>query len=121
MSPLSKTLYLAGTFFALLIVLPFVSKLPLWAPAAYAALSLLAFAAYWFDKKQAQLNNRRVPESTLHLLEVLGGWPGALVAQWYLHHKTRKAAYQAKFLFCVVLNLVGLVWICFNGVETVIP
>lgn len=112
MYPLSKTLYFAGAFFALLIILPFVSKLPLWAPVAYAAMSLLTFAVYWFDKKQAQLNNRRVPEATLHLLEVLGGWPGGLIAQWYLHHKNRKAAYQAKFWFCVVLNLVALAWVC---------
>ena len=120
MSPVTKTLYVTGAFFALLIVLPFVTQLPFWTPIAYVALSLLTFAIYWFDKFQAQQNGRRIPEATLHLLEALGGWPGALVAQWYLHHKNRKAAYQAKFWFCVVLNIVGLVWVCVNGVESVV-
>ena len=50
----------------------------------------------------------RTPESTLHLLELLGGWPGGLVAQQVFRHKTRKFSYQLTF-WCIV-GLHGLVW-----------
>ena len=41
------------------------------------ALSLVAFVFYGFDKRRAQKDGRRVPEKTLQLLTLLGGWPGA--------------------------------------------
>ncbi|MEG2941275.1 MAG: DUF1294 domain-containing protein, partial [Thermomonas sp.] len=48
---------------------------------------------------------RRMPEDTLHLLDVLGGWPGALIAQQLHRHKTVKASFQTAFWFSVLLNL----------------
>ncbi len=45
-----------------------------------AVTSLASFAAYGFDKRRAGTGGRRVPERTLHLLALLGGWPGAILA-----------------------------------------
>ena len=59
--------------------------------------SLLTFSAYGWDKRQSVKQGRRVPEARLHLLSLLGGWPGALVAQYYFRHKNRKAAFQIVF------------------------
>lgn len=67
--------------------------------------SLIAFVAHGRDKRAARLGRRRTPERTLHLLELIGGWPGALLAMTVFHHKTRKASY---FL---VTALIVLVWI----------
>lgn len=67
--------------------------------------SLIAFVAHGRDKRAARLGRRRTPERTLHLLELIGGWPGALLAMTIFHHKTRKASY---FL---VTALIVLVWI----------
>ena len=67
--------------------------------------SLVAFVAHGRDKRAARLGRRRTPERTLHLIELIGGWPGALLAMTVFHHKTRKASY---FL---VTALIVIVWI----------
>ncbi|MCY1264823.1 hypothetical protein D9M68_167630 [compost metagenome] len=75
-----------------------------WLPALYPLLSAAAFLAYWRDKRSAEQGAWRTPEQTLHLLELLGGWPGALLAQRALRHKTRKLSYQALFWGIVALH-----------------
>jgi len=74
----------------------------------FGVLSLLAFLAYARDKRAARLQARRTPELTLHLLELAGGWPGALLAQRALRHKNRKLAYQFAFWACVLLHETAL-------------
>ena len=68
-------------------------------------LSLLAFVAYGFDKRRAQKDGRRVPEKTLHLLALFGGWPGALAGQKMFRHKTQKISFRIVFWLCVVLHM----------------
>lgn len=85
------------------------ARLPWWIALLYLALSTITALAYWFDKDAARRGRRRTPESTLHLFELVGGWPGALIAQRWLRHKNRKASYQAAFWVMVVLNLFVLV------------
>jgi len=82
--------------------------LPAWLGAAWVALSALAALAYARDKRAARLQARRVPETVLHLLELAGGWPGALLAQRWLRHKNRKLSYQFAFWACVVLHEAAL-------------
>lgn len=77
-----------------------------WALAAYAVMSMVAFGMYWADKRSALQDRRRIPENRLHLAELLGGWPGALVAQQVLHHKTRKASFRAVFWIIVLVHQV---------------
>ncbi|HDZ45959.1 hypothetical protein LCGC14_0053390 [marine sediment metagenome] len=79
--------------------------------AYYAVVSILAYVIYAIDKKAAIKNRRRVSEKSLHLLGVLGGWPGALLAQQRLRHKTQKTSFQLKYWLTVTLNLAGLWWI----------
>lgn len=86
------------------------AKLPLYVLAVYALLSVLTFIAYWWDKRQAQARRWRTQESTLQLLAVLGGWPGALLAQAYLRHKSQKRPFLVVFWFTVVVNLIALSW-----------
>ena len=84
--------------------------MPWLVPAIYAAASLVAFGAYALDKSAARRAARRTPESTLLLLGLAGGWPGALVAQRLLHHKTRKTGFQVVFWLTVALNCGALWW-----------
>nr|WP_314711320.1 cold shock and DUF1294 domain-containing protein [uncultured Comamonas sp.] len=82
-----------------------------WVASLYAVLSLITFFAYWKDKAAAQAGRWRTPESTLHTLAVLGGWPGAILAQQWLRHKSSKAEFQLIFWITMVLNVAVFVWL----------
>lgn len=70
----------------------------------YPLLSAIAFGLYGHDKRQARGQGQRTPEKLLHLTELLGGWPGALVAQQIFRHKTRKLSYQLVFWLIVLAH-----------------
>ncbi len=77
-----------------------------WLFGGWAALSLVTFSVYVTDKGQAKASGGRVPEALLHLLEALGGWPGAFVAQQVVRHKNAKFGYQVAFWIIVALHQV---------------
>ena len=70
-------------------------------------LSLVSYAMYASDKDAARKVARRIPENSLHLVDLLGGWPGALIAQQQFRHKTIKQPFQVVFWITVILNIVG--------------
>ncbi|RKT46433.1 cold shock and DUF1294 domain-containing protein [Thiocapsa rosea] len=72
---------------------------------AYPVFSSLAFLMYARDKLRAIRGNWRIPESSLHLVEAAGGWPGAYIAQQMMRHKTVKTSYQVTFWLIVVLHV----------------
>lgn len=78
---------------------------------SYLGLSVVCFAVYANDKAAARRGGRRTPERTLLALALLGGWPGALLAQRRLRHKTSKAAFQRIFWLAVVLNVAACAWL----------
>ena len=73
--------------------------------ALYACASLICFAAYALDKSAARAGRRRTPERTLLLLGLACGWPGAVLAQRWLRHKSAKRSFQLKFWFTVAMNV----------------
>ncbi|MBD9461305.1 DUF1294 domain-containing protein [Pseudomonas sp. PDM05] len=104
---------LKAAIFLLLCAAPLLGSVLLWwrgetvlPLVAYAVVSVLAFLLYWRDKRQAQTNGWRTPENILHAVELAGGWPGALIAQQVLRHKTRKVSYQVLFWAIVLLHQV---------------
>jgi uncharacterized membrane protein YsdA (DUF1294 family) len=66
--------------------------------------SLLTYFAYRSDKKRAQTGEWRVSEATLHLMELTGGWPGALLAQRKYRHKTATLSFQVAFWLIVLIH-----------------
>ena len=66
---------------------------------------------YAVDKSAARKGAWRTQESTLHLLSLAGGWPGALVAQQKLRHKSRKQSFRFVFWVTVLLNCGAFVWL----------
>ena len=75
-----------------------------WGALAYPLVSLFSFCQYWLDKQHAQKGRWRTPENSLHIAELAGGWPGALLAQQVFRHKTRKASFQLVFWAIVALH-----------------
>lgn len=78
-----------------------------WVCALYGAASVVAFAAYWLDKRAARRGTWRASEQTLLLMGLVGGWPGALVAQQLFRHKTRKRTFRRAFWGTVALNVLA--------------
>jgi uncharacterized membrane protein YsdA (DUF1294 family) len=74
-------------------------------------LSLVSYFYYAKDKNAALIGVWRVPEKTLQLLSLSGGWPGAFFAQQRLRHKTKKVSFRLVFWFAVLANVGGLVWL----------
>ncbi|MBN8225508.1 MAG: DUF1294 domain-containing protein [Xanthomonadales bacterium] len=70
---------------------------------------------YALDKAAAGRDARRTPENSLHLADLLGGWPGALIAQRQFRHKTIKQPFQAVFWITAALNLAGAWWLLSSG------
>ncbi|MDG2032021.1 MAG: DUF1294 domain-containing protein [Phycisphaerales bacterium] len=74
----------------------------------YLGWSLLAFIVFGVDKRAARKGRRRVPERRLHLLELLGGFPGALLAILLFHHKSSKPRFLVVTVLAVLGNLAAL-------------
>ena len=74
---------------------------------AYVVMSLACATAYWMDKTASQTGQWRISESTLLILGALGGWPGAIIAQQTLRHKTSKESFQAEFMFSIAINVLA--------------
>ena len=84
-------------------------RLPVLPALGLLGLCTATWIAYALDKHAAKHGNWRTPESTLHLLALVGGWPGAWLAQRVLRHKSRKENFQIVF-WCTVGFNVFVTW-----------
>ena len=71
-------------------------------------LSALTYVLYAKDKRAASQDLRRTPEQTLHWLALLGGWPGALLAQARLRHKTQKQPFKTLLWLTIIGHLLAV-------------
>lgn len=110
---LAPALAIAALFLALLAGLVVRGQAPLGVPAFYLLMSAVSLVLYGIDKSAAANGRWRTKEATLHLFELAGGWPGALVAQRLFRHKTRKQPFQFIFWCAVIVNCAALGWILF--------
>ncbi len=67
-------------------------------------MTIFTYGMYAHDKQLARAREWRLPEAALHLFELLGGWPGAFIAQRYIRHKSTKAAFKFTFWLIVLLH-----------------
>lgn len=87
---------------------------PDWTLPVIGGMSIVALGFYLYDKGAAARSQQRTPENTLHLIALLGGWPGALIGQGLFRHKTSKTSFQVVFWLTVVLNVTA-VWLVASG------
>lgn len=70
--------------------------------------SLVGAVLFAWDKRAAIKGRSRVPEKTLLTVELLGGFPGCLLAGRLLRHKTVKRSYRAKRVVVILLHLAAV-------------
>lgn len=85
---------------------------PPWLGWWYMGTSAVCAVVYATDKSAARKGRWRTSESTLLSLGLLGGWPGAVVAQQLLRHKTSKVSFQRAFWGTTALNVGVVVALC---------
>ena len=81
-----------------------------------AVISLVAIIMTLYDKHAARNRKRRVAESTLILVSVLGGSVAMLLTMRYIRHKTKHATFMVGIPVIIVLQIVAAVfaWWKFN-------
>ncbi len=73
-------------------------------------INILAGILFIADKRRATKNKRRIPESILHLFELVGGIFAVIFLMFIIRHKNQKISY--KLISFVILAL----WIFFSAV-----
>ena len=105
----TATLFVIPAFAILYALVAFLWRVPNLVAGGYVVLSVVCFAAYASDKSAANSGSWRTPESTLLIVGLLGGWPGAMLAQQLLRHKTVKASFRTAFWGSVAFNISAFV------------
>ena len=106
----SKSMIAVLVFFITVATSALIQKTPFIVMYLYLAASLVTFVIYAMDKSAAKKGSWRTQESTLHILSLAGGWPGAMVAQQKLRHKSQKRNFRIIFWITVLLNIGIFVW-----------
>lgn len=70
--------------------------------------NVLTLVIYGADKFAAKKAWRRVPEFTLLIFGIVGGWPGAILGQQIFRHKTQKQPFKTYFILSVIVNSIAI-------------
>lgn len=102
----TASLFAIPAFLVVVGIVAMLWRVPGWLGLFYLVASVICFAAYALDKSAARAGNWRTAEQALLLLGLIGGWPGAIVAQQVFRHKSNKASFRAAFWISVLINVV---------------
>ncbi|MGB0991166.1 MAG: DUF1294 domain-containing protein [Akkermansiaceae bacterium] len=67
-------------------------------------INLITYFTYKKDKALARAKMWRTSEATLHFLELIGGWPTALLSQRQFRHKCSKGSFQITYWMIIILH-----------------
>ncbi|GIU45556.1 cold shock and DUF1294 domain-containing protein [Shewanella algidipiscicola] len=108
---LGVRLLLISALFIGLFLASLMQRLPIGLILYYLLASLITYLAYAQDKQAAQTGQWRIKENSLQLLSLIGGWPGALLGQHSLRHKSKKVTFRLGLWLMVLLNSTLLIWL----------
>ena len=81
-------------------------------PLLYIEASLFTYWLYKADKEAAiARHGNRLAEESLQLFSLIGGWPGAYIAQQQLAHKRSKISFRREFGFVIAGNALLVIWL----------
>lgn len=86
-------------------------KVPVIAASFYLLMSFITYVLYVWDKVSARGGRWRTQESTLLVAGLLGRWPGGLIAQETVRHKTAKTSFQTAFWGALLINVAAFAWL----------
>ena len=104
-----RVLLLVPAFAGFVLTVHLLWGVPNWLWGLYSAMSMATFIVYALDKRAARRGDWRVGENTLHGLSLACGWPGALLAQQVLRHKSVKLSFRRVYWLTVVVNIAAFV------------
>lgn len=102
----TATFFAIPLFLVVFVLTALVWRVPAWVAGWYLVVSAACFFAYAIDKSAAIAGRRRISEDILIFMGLVGGWPGAIIAQQVLRHKSIKAEFRSSFWGSVVVNVV---------------
>ena len=108
----TATLFAIPAFILVYGVVTLLWHTPGWAALVYLVASVVTYGVYRWDKAASRQHRQRTPETVLHLLSLVGGWPGALLAQQIHRHKSTKAAFRSTFWLTVAVNVLAFLLLC---------
>ncbi len=76
-----------------------------------AIMSIWAFFAMGYDKRQSKRKGQRIPEKNLWTLAVLGGGIGAYLGMQTFRHKTRHTNFRIGFLLLAIAYGIGILYL----------
>jgi uncharacterized membrane protein YsdA (DUF1294 family) len=79
-----------------------------------AAANIITFVLFGIDKAQSKVGGWRVPEVSLHLLALSGGFAGGWTGRSIFHHKTKKGIFIFVLSVSTVIHLVLVLWLLFR-------
>ena len=85
--------------------------MPLVVAVMYALSSVFCFGMYALDKAAAKAGRWRTPEITLLFWGLACGWPGAILAQKLMRHKSHKPSFRTRFLATVAVNIAVFIYL----------
>ncbi|MBU2115160.1 MAG: cold shock domain-containing protein [Gammaproteobacteria bacterium] len=100
------------TFLAAVVLALMFGKLLYVLPLLYIEASLMTYWLYKTDKEAAiARHGNRLAEESLQLYALIGGWPGAYIAQQQLAHKRSKVSFRREFGFVILGNAMLVSWL----------
>lgn len=80
-----------------------------------AVASVTTFILYGFDKARSKQKGAwRIPEATLHLLALVGGFPGGWAGRSVFRHKTQKGFFLFVLTVSTIIHLALAYWLFFR-------
>lgn len=80
--------------------------------------SIIAFVMFWRDKQLAKSDLQRIPERTLHTVAILGGWPGSVLGQQLIRHKSQKLSFRFALWAIVILHGAILTFLTYKSLTS---
>lgn len=74
-------------------------------------INLFGFLIMFIDKKKAEHGAWRIPEKTLLITTMLGGWIGTYSGMKLFHHKTQKPRFSIGIPVIAIVEIVAIIYI----------